>query len=227
MTDAQSIDPALLTDELATISRKTKKTDEDKAILAPLLERSLSAGAKTVIKSLAKQSVYGYDEQISGKYLDKGIQCEDDSIDLYNAVFFTSHKKNTERKTNDWITGECDLFTPAKITDIKSSWSLQTFPALSEDGADKLYEWQGRAYMMLWGVEKFEIAYCLVNTPDDLIGYERPELHYVEHIAPEHRITTVQYVRDLVLEDKIKNRCTVANEYLDQMIRRIAAEHTY
>jgi len=39
MADAQSIDPELLDEGTAVIARKVKKTDEDKAILAPLKDR--------------------------------------------------------------------------------------------------------------------------------------------------------------------------------------------
>lgn len=185
----------------------------------------LSKGAKTFIEKLAKEFVYGYNEVISGKYMDKGIIVEDQSIELYNEVFFTDHKKNTERKTNDWITGECDIFTPSKIIDIKSSWSLATFPATSDAGKDKGYEWQGRAYMMLWNVDQFEIAYCMVNTPDELIKFEDESLHYVDHIDPSLRVTTVQYQRDKSLEDKIKLKVEAARKYLIELVQIINAEH--
>lgn len=227
MNDPTSIDPLLLTGDLLTISKKKVKTDDDKAILAPLWDQSLSAGAKTEIECIAKQLVYGYDEVVSSKYCDKGIQVEDQSIELYNSVFFTSHVKNTERKTNDWITGECDIFVPGKITDIKSSWSIATFPATSKAGHDKLYEWQGRAYMWLWDVPEFEIAYCLVNTPDDLIGWDDPKLHYVDHITESLRVTVVPYKRDEALEEKIKQRVIAANEYLDFVVKQIADEHNF
>ncbi|MBK5203888.1 MAG: hypothetical protein JJD98_00315 [Polaromonas sp.] len=187
----------------------------------------LSVGGKTVVDKIAKQLVYGYDEVVTSKYMDKGIQVEDKSIELYNSVFFTGHAKNTERKTNDWITGECDIFTPAKITDIKSAWSLATFPATARQGEDKGYEWQLRAYMMLWDVDLAQIAYCLVNTPEELIGWEDPALHYIDHITPELRVTLVQYKRDLALEDKIRARCEAANEYLDLAVKKIAEEHNF
>ena len=187
---------------------------------------TLSVGAKTHILKLAKEFVYGYREDISSKYMEKGITVEDDSIALYNEVFFTNHVKNTERKTNDWITGECDIATPTKIIDIKSSWSLPTFPAISAAGESKTYEWQGRAYMWLWDVDQFEIAYCLVNTPEELIGYESHDLHFVDHIAPELRVTRVQYTRDKALEEKIKSRVEAANQYLEEVIQTITDEHS-
>lgn len=189
-------------------------------------DETLSVGAKTAIAKQAKEFVYGYDEKFSSKYTEKGILVEDRSIELLNSVLFTNYKKNTERKTNDWITGECDIFTGSKIHDIKSSWSLSTFPALSSDGEDKKYEWQGRAYMMLWDVDEFEIDYCLVNTPEHLIGYEDKALHQVEHIAPELRVTVLNYQRDKVLEDKIKFKVDEARKYYDKIVKQISDEHS-
>ena len=187
----------------------------------------LSVGAKTEIEKLAKQFVYGFDEVITSKYMDKGIQVEDQSIELYNSVFFTSLVKNTELKSNAWVTGECDIVTPAKITDIKSSWSLATFPATAARAEDKGYEWQGRVYMWLWDVDLFETAHCLVNTPDDLIGWEDPKLHYVDHITEQLRVTVVPYKRDRELEDKMKIKVEAANEYMDKMIKQISDEHNF
>jgi hypothetical protein len=185
----------------------------------------LSKGAKTVLEKMAKEFVYGYHEVISGKYMEKGIIVEDQSIELYNSVFFTDYKKNTERRTNDWITGECDIFTGSKIIDIKSAWSLSTFPATSAAGIDKGYEWQLRAYLMLWDVDHAEIAYCMVNTPDELIKYEQEELHYVDHINESLRVTVVPYERDQALEDKIKFKVEAARTYLAGLVDEIKSQH--
>lgn len=185
----------------------------------------LSKGAKTVLDKMAKEFVYGFNEVISGKYMEKGIIVEDQSIELYNSVFFTDYKKNTERKTNDWLTGECDIFTGSKIIDIKSSWSLPTFPATSEDGLDKGYEWQIRAYMMLWDVDEAEIAYCMVNTPDELIKFEQEELHFVDHISEHLRVTIVPYKRDKGLEEVIKSKVEAARTYLANKVKQINQQH--
>lgn len=188
-------------------------------------DEPLSVGAKTELEKMAKEFVYGYTDEVSSKYTDKGLQVERDSLDLYNSVFFTDYTKNTERKTNDWVTGECDIFTGSKIIDLKSSWSLQTFPATSNSGEDKGYEWQLRVYMWLWDVDEAEIAYCMVNTPQELIGYEREEIHYVDHINPVLRVTRVPYTRDKALEGRIKFKVESANVYLDKLIKQIAEEH--
>lgn len=188
-------------------------------------DETLSAGAKTSIIKQAKEFIYGYDEIITSKYTTKGLEVEDKSIELLNAVLFKNFVKNTERKTNEWITGECDIATVDKIYDIKSSWSLATFPVLASQGEDKTYEWQGRAYMMLWDVDHFEIDYCLVSTPENLIGYENPAMHRVDHINPELRVTRVHYKRDKALEDKIKMKVEEANKFYEQVVKQISKEH--
>ncbi len=187
----------------------------------------LSVGAKTAITKLAKEAVYGYDERVSSKPMQKGIQVEDQSIELLNSVLFTSYAKNTERKTNEWITGECDIFTGSKIIDIKSSWSLATFPALAEDGENKTYTWQLAAYMWLWDVDSAAIAYCLVSTPEELIGYEDRQLHVIDHITPELRVTLLHQERDKAMEAKIIEKVEAGREYYRQVIVRIANEHNF
>jgi hypothetical protein len=186
----------------------------------------LSKGAKTAVEKIAKEIVYGFNEVITGKYMDKGLIVEDDSIALYNSVFFTDYKKNTERRNNQWITGECDIFTGSKIIDIKSSWSLATFPATTEAGRDKGYEWQLRAYMMLWDVDYAEIAYCMVNTPDELIKYEQADLHYVDNIDEALRVTIVPYERDKALEDKIKLKVEAAQQHMKEVVLLINQQHS-
>lgn len=190
-------------------------------------EDGLSVGAKTAITTMAKEFIYGYDTIITSKYMDKGLQVEDRSIALLNSVLFTNYVKNTERRTNDWITGECDIVGSDRIHDIKSSWSLSTFPVLASQGKDTTYEWQGRAYMMLWDMDTFEIDYCMVNTPDSLIGYEPYNIHIVEHIAPELRVTRVVYQRDKELEDKIKLKVDAARKYYEHVIKEISHQHTF
>ena len=187
----------------------------------------LSSGAKTTIIKMAKEFVYGFDERISSKYMTKGIQVEDESIELLNMVLGTDYVKNQERKTNEWLTGEADIVGDNRIIDIKSSWSMGTFPAIAEQGEDTKYEWQGRAYMMLWDVPEFSIAYCLVNTPPELIGYEEKSMHIVDHIIPELRVTLVHYKRDKALEEKIMRKVEAAREYYEQVVRLITDQHSF
>ncbi|CAB4134184.1 hypothetical protein UFOVP272_30 [uncultured Caudovirales phage] len=187
----------------------------------------LSVGAKTAIAKIAKEIIYGYDEQFSSKYTEKGLRVEDESIDLLGSVLLKSFVKNKERKTNDWITGEPDIVTEDSIIDIKSSWSLATFPVIADQGKDKGYEMQLRAYMWLWDKPKATIAYCLVNTPEDLMKWEAQSLHSVDHIIPELRVTLVHYERDRAIEEKIKFKVEAARQYFEEICREIGKQHEF
>lgn len=191
----------------------------------------LSAGAKTVLESMAKEMVYGYREEITSKYMTKGIDCEPASIALYNNVFFTAHEKNAERRTNDWITGEPDIIVPGvKIIDTKTSWSLPTFPATVETATAAAikagYNYQGAAYMWLFDIPEFEVAYCMVTTPEELRKYEQAAIHEVDHIHPQLRITRVTFKRDSAIEEKMKAKVIAGNAYLTKVINDIQLQHS-
>ena len=109
----------------------------------------LSAGAKTYLRELLKKEILGYDDEVSSKYLEKGKRCEQESLNLYNTVFFTDYIKNTERRTDGYITGEADILADGLVIDLKTSWSLNTFPLFACDAVNNDYEWQLRGYMRL------------------------------------------------------------------------------
>ena len=182
----------------------------------------LSKTCKSEIESLVKQKLYGYNTYISSKYLSKGIQLEDKSIELYNEVFFTNHIKNETRLSNDWITGECDINADDLIIDIKTSWSAETFPSTEEEINNKDYEWQLRGYMMLYDKPFAELAYCLVETPEELLQYETNLTpHLVEGIDAELRVTVKKFERDLELENQTIERIELCNEYAEEYTNKI------
>lgn len=233
MAEPKSIDPALLVGEFAKIHKSRPSKDEDKAAkeaaLAPLWDHTLSAGAKTHIQELAKQYVYRFEPSVTTKCMEKGLIVEDAAIELYNSVFFTSHVKNTERRTAGHLTGEPDIVDLAgrKIKDIKSCWSLDTFPAIRAAGECSLYEWQGRAYMKLWPdeVDEFELVYCMVSTPEELIGHEDEALHLVDHIDPTLRVTRLKFPRCPKKEALIDIKLKEAAKYFELVLEQIAEEH--
>ena len=176
----------------------------------------LSETAKKVVEDEIRALYFGVREKISNKFMQKGIDCEQVSIDLLNNVEFRLSKpyvKNSERKSNQWITGECDIYDAESrtIRDIKTSWSIATYPLFADNAND--YEWQMRGYMMLWDCDTAIVDYCLVDTPEHLIGYEQRELHIVSHIDPEKRVKSFVFERDEQKEQRIKERCEQLQEY--------------
>lgn len=184
----------------------------------------LSETAKSEMIKIAKEDFYGYSSQITNKYVEKGIEVEDKSIELLNAVKLANYKKNVVRLENDFLTGECDINDELndEIIDIKSSWSLETFPALPSDINIKDYEMQLRGYMMLYGRSKASVCYCMVSTPEGLTMYENKLLHEVEHIDPFARVTMLSIEKDLEIEKQIEERCKVAIEFYYDYIRQLS-----
>ena len=105
------------------------------------------------------------------------------------------------------------------IRDIKTSWSIATYPLFADNAND--YEWQMRGYMMLWDCDTAIVGYCLVDTPEHLIGYEQRELHIVSHIDPEKRVKSFVFERDEQKEQRIKERCEQLQEYFEALKQRL------
>lgn len=190
-------------------------------------EGILSKGAKSYIRSLVAQEIFSVEFEVSSKAMEKGIRCEGQSIDLLNRVRGLSLVKNTERRNNGLITGECDLFDAQRRRghDLKTSWSVATFPILSVDAEDRDYEWQMRGYMWLWDSDEWEVNYALVDTPEELIGYEPLQLHIVSQI-PEHlRLTSWLVTRDRALEQAMKERVEAARVYAHDVLREFDRTH--
>jgi hypothetical protein len=186
----------------------------------------LSATTKTWLKEMVKEEFYGYRKQLDTPAINKGIDFENLSIDLLNEATFNSYTKNEERKTNDWLTGEADIVAISSIEDVKTSWSLETFPAFQEDANAAVkksgYDWQLRGYMMLYNKPQASIRYCMISTPDSLLkDWDNRDIHKVDKIDPNARVSTVTIDRDVEIEAKIKERYVIANKYYQQYLNEI------
>lgn len=192
-----------------------------------LKEGPLSVGAKTYIRQLAAQEIFGVEFEVSSKQMEKGALVEPDAIALLNRVRGRDLAKNAERRSNGFITGECDLFDSSRRVghDLKSPWSVATFPICATDCEDKLYEWQMRGYMALWGADEWEVNYALVDTPAHLIGFEPLQLHVVGHIPEHMRLTTWKVARDLGKEAAIWEKVKHAREYFADVVQEFDRSH--
>ena len=81
--------------------------------------------------------------------------------------------------------------------------------------------------MMLWDRDEFENAYCMVNTPEELIRFEQEDLHYVDHIPEALRVTITRYQRDKSLEEKIMEKVAACQAYYNNLLDRIANDHNH
>lgn len=147
------------------------KADKEAGLLSKTAQRHL-------LEVYIKEK-YGREKDIQTRQMKKGIEVENDSIDLLSLYLKTPFKKNEERVTNDYITGLPDLFqgenilNANEIIDIKSSYDLWTFLGNIPDKLDSLYYWQMQSYMWLTNAKQARIAYCLSNTPESILQQEK------------------------------------------------------
>lgn len=185
----------------------------------------LSVGAKTHIRELAAEEILGVEFEVSDKKMEKGTRVEAEAIALVGRVRGLQLVKNTERRSNEWISGEADI---AQGRDIKAAWSAATYPICWEDVAEaqrKTYEWQMRGYMWLWDREEWHIDHVLVDTPEDLIGYEPLTLHVVSHIPEYLRVTTWTVRRDRAIEQLIAEKVEHARQYYAEVLAEFDRTH--
>jgi hypothetical protein len=144
----------------------------------PVAKADKEAGilSKTAQKHLLDVYIaekYGRRKDIQTKQMKKGVEVEQDSIDLLSMYLKKPLQKNENRIANAFITGLPDIIDGKSIIDIKSSYDLWTFLGNLPDKLDNLYYWQLMSYMWLTGATNGYIAYCLVNTPDNIVEQEK------------------------------------------------------
>lgn len=222
------IDPEYLTAELRDIISRTKRSDSEKELLGEARRKSLSAGGKTHVRELLREAVYGFEPaDIETRPIQKGRAVEGACIEMLARLTGRPLVKNTERRTNGLITGECDVWdAPLRHgRDIKAPYSMATMPIVLADCYDSGYEWQMQGYNILWDAQQWSVDYLLLSTPDELVGYEPPSLHYVDHI-PEHlRWTTWLVQRDRAVESLIVDKVLAARRYFRQALNEFDRTH--
>ena len=182
----------------------------------------LSETAKSYIKTKAKEDYFGYSTHLQTKPMLKGTDWEEESIALVNQVRGTFYVKNKERFENEFLTGEPDIILDHSIIDIKTSWSLDTWPATPEEGVNKDYMWQLIGYCWLLNKQQAELIYCMIDTDDVLLSdWDNRFIHKVSHIDPRKRITVLEYAMLDEYIDQMKEKLPAATEYYNNYIEQL------
>lgn len=207
-----------------------KRTPAQVQMLADVMARTLSEGAKEQIHKMVKRHLFDYPQpEIGSKEVRKGLMQEGVAIDLLSAVTGELYTKNTERLSNDYLTGEPDLIADDHGNDTKCPWSFEQFP-LTAAIARKYavasgYDWQNRGYMLLTGKPRWATSYCMVDTPSELMPpWESGEAHDIHGIPPAHRVTIAWFERDLEIEKRIEQKCRAAQAYAQELIAQFQKE---
>lgn len=202
----------------------------------------LSQTAKTYVQDLVLEEKYGIKKEFSSRYTDKGNEVEDLSIGLVNEVLnYNFIYKNDEHFSNDWITGTPDVNTDEVLIDVKSSWDASTFPWFETEIPNKDYYYQLQGYMWLTGKKESVLAYCLIDTPLDMVNNEVRRAHWnaliigedeqlrkeVEskhkfgHIPKNRRVKYWFVQRDESVIEQIKERVELCREYYNLLMKTI------
>jgi hypothetical protein len=166
----------------------------------------------TFVENWLKQQLYGYQQEIRSKYIDKGNQLEDLAIDtaieLLNLDFIL---KNTDTFEDNFFTGTPDLVTEDEVLDIKCSWDAYTFPLFDDEIPTKDYLYQLQVYMHLTGKEKARLVYVLLDTPETMIYEVKREYG---HLDKTLRIKTFDVTYDPEVISELQNRVKTIREIL-------------
>lgn len=156
----------------------------------------LSKTAKTCLIRTYISEKYDRYKEVETKQMKKGIIGEDAGITILSRYKKKIYIKNEERLANEFISGHLDVFEGESITkathiiDTKLSWDLWSFLPNVIEPLDKGYIYQLQGYMALTGAKTAEIAYVLVDTPQEIIEQEKlyllRRMNVISEESPEY-----------------------------------------
>lgn len=190
----------------------------------------ISQSVKEAVREVVKFDLFGYQAFEGNKYTEKGLLLEDEAIKLSSLSRGLPLKKNTERRENEWLTGECDIYIPSRnlIIDTKCTYDIGSHPFFVDEAEEKIkkqgYDYQMQGYMWLWDCEEAQIDFVLFPMPEELLQpWQSAErfIELVDQIPQQKRITTVTVKRDEQIIEKIKERVSAASIYYDELIKQM------
>lgn len=170
----------------------------------------ISETTKTMLEDWIVEDRFGIRKEFNSKYTDKGLAMEDQAIQEYNSLFGVIGVKNDVWYENEYITGTPDLIFEDKVVDIKCSYSPFTFPMFDKTIPTKAYFYQLQAYMYLTGLNKAELAYVLLSSPEEIIEREAKKIMWNEQLPQEFYDVVLEEVREahtydhITIKDRIK-----------------------
>ena len=200
---------------------------------------NLSETAKTFVEDKWLFDTFGFAESIKNQYMDKGNECEQDSMDLVTQVLEGGFRSRYNTKLqNDYVIGTPDIVLADCVEDIKTSWNLKTF---FNAELSKMYYAQAQCYMWLTGKEKYRLIYSLVPTPQSMVLNECEKLVYkygknydnedyiaecqqiqrnndlIKELPTEKRVKVFAFDYDPNYIETLKNKIEKAREYYNTL----------
>ena len=182
----------------------------------------ISDTAKSAIRDIVKEDLYGFRSFTGNQYTQKGNLLEDLAIEMSGKMRLRNYQKHVGRVENELITGECDVLDLKNklIIDTKCTWDIGTHPFFADEAMEKVkkagYDVQMQAYMWLYDCDVANIDFWLFPCPPELLnGWDDIDqlVHLVERIDIRERKTTVVIERDEAIIQKIKGKIPHCQEY--------------
>ncbi len=182
----------------------------------------ISDTAKSAIRDIVKEDLYGFRSFTGNQYTAKGNLLEDLAIEMSGKMRLRNYQKHVGRVENELITGECDVLDLKNklIIDTKCTWDIGTHPFFADEAMEKVkkagYDVQMQAYMWLYDCDVANIDFWLFPCPPELLnGWDDIDqlVHLVEKIDIRERKTTVVIERDEAIIQKIKDKVPHCQEY--------------
>lgn len=169
----------------------------------------LSETTKTYLKEWAISQVFGYEKEISNKYVERGIESEDKAIDFAIQVLDLPFAiKNEKSFEDDYFKGTPDLIVNDTVFDIKCSWSAHTFPIFETEIPTIGYFYQLQVYMHLTGLKKACLVYVLLD--NEVIGHKY-------QVDDKMRIKTFEFEYQPEIIETLKERVENSRNFLNQL----------
>lgn len=186
----------------------------------------ISDTAKSAIRDIVKEDLYGFRSFTGNQYTQKGNLLEDLAIEMSGKMRFRNYQKHVGRVENELITGECDVLDLERklIIDTKVTWDIGTHPFFQDEAMEKVkkagYDVQMQAYMWLYDCDVANIDFWLFPCPPELLkDWDDIDqlVHLVEKIDIRERKTTVTIERDEAVIQKIKDKIPHCQNYYEQL----------
>lgn len=199
----------------------------------------LSDTAKTFVEDMWLFNTYGFKEQVKTDAMDKGNECEQDSMALVQEVVGGPFRSRFNTKLqNDYVIGTPDIVLDEDVEDIKTCWNLKTY---FNAEPTTMYKIQAQCYMWLTGKKNYKLRYCLVPTPQHLVANQMQKLSYayggnydnpdyisecqqiqrnndlINEIPKEDRVKTFEFAYDEAVIEKLKSQIEKARINYSQL----------
>ena len=193
----------------------------------------ISDTAKSAIRDIVKEDLYGFRSFTGNQYTQKGNLLEDLAIQMSGKMRLRNYQKHVGRVENELITGECDVLDLKNklIIDTKCTWDIGTHPFFADEAMEKVkkagYDVQMQAYMWLYDCDVANIDFWLFPCPPELLnGWDDIDqlVHLVEKIDIRERKTTVVIERDEAIIQKIKDKVPHCQEYYAKLFAERSKE---